>query len=935
MKKITSLLIAMTAAGGGVNASLTAPCTLIIDSPEEFAEWTVIDENDNAPHDFEYLNGCAYYTQSTSYSDNANDWLISPAIELTAGEAYNITFSVQNLSTYSWNKQKFTIMAGTEPTAAMATTLYTETSLAKTSYKVDRGGTFSPNETGTYYFGLHLTSEGYNGDFAVYGLTIEKIVIHPGAISNLSIAAGENGAMEAILTWTWPTKNDQGGDVVTITGANIYRGTSSYFTTDESTLVGTLDDSNATPGGEGRYVDTTVPSSGKYYYKVIPFNAEGASTSSTSAVQSAYIGMASSVGLPTNVTASAVEGNVKQIALTWDAPTATEGYFNPDDVAYKITRSKDKATAETLETAWTGTQPYIDEIDGLGSYVYTVYSVFNGSTAYSGTQSNAVITGGTATLPYENSFNTSNDLALWTLFHGTDADRDWSVSSSALNYWGGTTADAWAVTPLFTLEAGKAYKVTFTARVNKTTSPKNLAVCVGTQASAEAMTTEIFSETISSSSATTKTTTFSIETSGDYCFGFHCFGPSDYNDLYVDDLKIEATETAPLGVSEAKAEAAPEGAPEVVLSWTNPTKTNAGTDLTAIDRVVISSGSTEVKVIENAVPGAEETETLPVDAAGEYSFAITAYLNDNASETVEVTSGWVGADTPKAPESVTVAFDENGARIIEFTPVSEGIHGGYVDLASLLYEIKRNDVVLISEQAESPYVDSEEITELGRYTYAVAARSGETLSDFTAADPVTLGDALDLPYTPDFNTPDDFDLWTLNGWEFSKTYPQSDKYTINTGKENIYLFTPPLNMKKGTCQISFKATCYNANHTTRLSIRLATSDDAEQIETTTQIATCDVSSVSYPDESTYSFDVPETGNYYIAIADIQENTWGTYIQSFKVEQTLVSTGIDAVEGSGAEADVRFFDLQGRAVAHPRSGQLLIKSVNGHASKIRF
>lgn len=601
MKKIVLFLSLTAFVSGALAAAETVPCTLTIDSQEAFDQWTSIDANgDGEPYKFVYSDtkGCALYTENKS--KQANEWIISPAVALEAGVTYSVTFSVQNLSTYPSDTQSFKFCAGQSPEVAAMTEFQSFSGEKKTTWPVDRTGEFTPTESGHYNFGINLVSSSYQGNFGVFSLKVAKAAIKPGAVTGLTITAAPEGELAATLTWTWPSASSAGGVLNSITGAKIYRGTSSYSTT----LIQTLE-TDATPGTEGSFTDTSVPSSGKYYYKVVPFNADGESPSTASTMLSPYIGMATGVSI-SNVTATAVEGSETSVSLTWDGPTATgEGYFNPESVAYKITRSKDGATAETIADNWQGELPYIDStINGLGSYIYKVYTIFNGSTSFSSYQSNNVVTGGALTLPYSNNFSSSSSADLFTFFHGEGATRDWSRSSSkyALMYWG-SPADAWAVTPQFALEAGKAYQVSFTTRVSTASSPKNLAVAIGTAAEAEALTDVIFNETVSSATSTLKQAVFSVGTTGYYCIGFHCFGPSDSNDIYVDDLTVEEIETAPLSVSDATAEAAANGELKAIVSWTNPSKTNAGGDLTAIDRVVVSLDGTEVATVSDVEPG--------------------------------------------------------------------------------------------------------------------------------------------------------------------------------------------------------------------------------------------------------------------------------------------------------------------------------------------
>lgn len=925
MKKIALLFTVTALAGGSLAAVEQVPCSISINSQEAFDEWVSIDaNNDGTPYEFVFSEnkGCALYTQNKSGA--ANDWMISPAVTLEAGVSYTVTFSVQNLSTYSSDKQDFNLCAGAAPEAAAMTKFTSFTGETKTSWPVDRSGEFTPSVSGDYYFGLNLTSKSYNGDFGVFGLTVAKAPVIPGTVTDLKVEAAPKGAQEAILTWTWPETSKAGGKLSSITGAKIYRGAGAYSTTVIETL-----EVDATPGSEGRFVDTSVPSSGSYYYKILVFNEDGEGNASTT-VKSPFIGMATSVTI-TNAVAAPVAGDDSSVALTWNGPTAGEGYFDPAEVAYKITRSKDGATAVTLEESWQGELPYVDPtIDGLGSYVYTIYTIFGGTTAWSGVKSNAVITGGSLAIPYSNDFTSAQSVALFTIFHGPDGARDWSVSSYALNYWGGTTADAWAVTPKFKLEAGKAYKVSFTARVSKSSSPKNLAVTVGAEPTAEAQSNVIFTETIASGIATAKEALFSVPSAGDYCVGFHCFGASDSNDLYVDDLTIEEVATAPLAVADAKAEAAAQGELKVAVSWVNPSATTAGGELTVVDKVVVTIDGTEVAADNNVEGGSASSVLIDVETPGVYTYAITAYMGNNASETVEVTSGWVGFDIPEAPGSVTVTVGDHGERVVEFAAVTEGVHGGYVDVDNLRYEVSRNGLVLTSDQTVSPYVDSDEITELGVYTYSVAAINGNETGAAASAAPMTLGDALPLTYEPAFDSADSFVLWTLNGWKYDKT--SNGEPALKNGSNNSCMSTPPLKMQKGVCRVTIKGASYNSRYAEDLQVYLAATAGAALPEAdAVKVGDAQFDS-PWSAEHSFEYEVPADGAYYITLSQ-EKSAMFFYLTSLKVEQVSVdpTLGIDEV-AAGSGDDAVYYDLYGRRVARPAAGSVVIVSRNGKTTK---
>lgn len=338
--KRTSFLIGTLCLWSGVAMATEPPCTLTVTADNLDTEWKVVNTNGDA-YLFEWnaSEEAAVYTENKSGA--ANDWIISPAVTLEAGHSYKVVASVRNLSTFASDKQDFTVYGGTEQDVpAMTNKIFAVTSFTKTSWFVDKDGTFSPAESGEYYIGLNLTSKSYQGNFGFKSFTITEIISHPGSVSGLTVTPGAEGALEATLTWTWPDKTDLGGVLSTISGAYIYRGTSSSFTANESSLIGTIE-TDAVPGTQGTYTDTSIPSSGKYYYRVVPFNENGASTATASAVQSPYIGVATSCSNVTNVTATAVPDSETAVIITWNAPTASEGYFNPDLATYTITRYKD------------------------------------------------------------------------------------------------------------------------------------------------------------------------------------------------------------------------------------------------------------------------------------------------------------------------------------------------------------------------------------------------------------------------------------------------------------------------------------------------------------------------------------------------------------------------------------------------------------------
>lgn len=931
MRKVFTLLTCVAISVSAWSAA-APPVTFAIDSQEAFNQWVQVNANDD-DYEFSYdASGYALYNQSTSKV--ANDWLISPAVSLTAGKSYKLTWSVQNLTRYSGDKQDFDVYAATAPdVASMTSKVFSVTGFTKTSWPVEKTGNFAAPTSGDYYFGLHLISKAYQGDFAVVSLKVEEIASHPGAVSNLTVTAAPKGELKAELSWNWPDKSDLGGTQFSITGAKIYRGTTSSFSVSESSLVKTVD-VDATPGAAYSTDDTTIEKAGKYYYKVVPFNESGASTEAPVSAASPYIGVAQSISGVKNLKAALPEGSDSQILLTWDAPTASDGgYFDPAAVKYKITRTKDGAsTAVTVAEEWSGTQPFVDSnLEGLGSYVYSVYTIYNGSTSFSSVKSNAVVAGGAMSLPYSNAFSAANSAELFSFFHGPQSTRDWNLSTSkkALYYYGEGTADAWAVLPMFNLEAGKTYKLDFRAWVQKTTSPKNLAIAFGTEATAEGLTNEIYTAKVENMYGGAQEVYFSVPATGNYFIGLHCFGATDYNDIYVSDINLAETATAPLPVTEAKAEAAANGELKANLSWINPGKNTAGAPMPVVDKVEIKRGNEVVATLTTLEGGNAGSYEAAVPEPGIYKFTLTVYLGDIASQPVEITSPWIGYDTPKAPESVTVAVEAD-SREVSFTPVAEGIHGGYINTAALTYIISRNDVTLSTEVKSSPFVDDEQDLPLARYVYSVAAVNGDFTGEATSAEAVTIGDAIALPYEPSFDSKDAFDLWTLNKWSYNTS---SKKLTVSSG--DSWAFTPPLDIKAGKCDVTFRATCYSSNrYPENMTIYLVKAPEQPIAADAQKIGEYKITSVSFPDAVSTEFNVAESGKYYLAFGNPTiAMTLG--LTELKVKQTYIdpTVGIDNVEISNEKA--RYFNLQGIEIAEPTPGEIVIVRRGSKATREIF
>ena len=475
MKKITSVLFLFYCFSVGW-AQTVPPCTLEITDAETFArDWTVIDVNSNvSANTWAYNDGNAMYTQDKSNA--ADDWLIAPAVTLEAGKAYKVSAYVKHSSTFGSDKQKIELKIGTAPTVEGLTTRLVYDESFQSRLFVEKSGTFSPAESGVFYVGLRCYSGSYMGDLYFQKIVIEEAPVYPVQITDLSIVAGERGAMSATLSWTWPSSDHLGGALSNLLGAKIYRGTD---------LVATLD--TATVGGKAGWIDSSIETAGNYTYKVVAYNTFGDAPGSATTVTSPWIGNDTPMAV-TDLVASAEDATV---SLSFTPPTVGKngGYIDTKALTYEIGRTP----GGVLSESFSGPFPYIDEVPELGSYVYTVVAMFDGKASVS-VASNKVVAGGARELPYSESFDTESSLDLFTILSANGDNSTWKYESSKkmVQYWGGSDADEWLITPKLNLVVGKNYKLLFKTGLENAASEesyKDLSVTIGRAATAEAQST--------------------------------------------------------------------------------------------------------------------------------------------------------------------------------------------------------------------------------------------------------------------------------------------------------------------------------------------------------------------------------------------------------------------------------------------------------------
>ena len=365
---IATFLALGNVAVNGQETIATPPYTQDFYASADFNTMTIVDANEDgntwtyASYDPVTYSPAARYTGSASTS--ANDWMISPALELKAGYVYNFSFNAIGVTGYTNNLD---VMIGTAATASAMTTKVMDQIVLTERAKNKYATTISVATDGVYYIGFQVTAEANQG--AIY---IDDITVAEGIIANAPAAATALTATAAVqeakavmnISFTTPTTTNAGNALTAITGVKIYRGT---------TLIGEL--GAQTPGEIVNFTDKT-PAIGNNAYKVVCVNEAGEGSSATLNATLSYSVAAS----PVNVVLTTTEAGQ---TITWDAVTtaaSTNGVFIAENVTYTVTRSDKVEIAKGVKEC-TVTDTYAKDGEGQDLIYYNVVAVNEGGSS--------------------------------------------------------------------------------------------------------------------------------------------------------------------------------------------------------------------------------------------------------------------------------------------------------------------------------------------------------------------------------------------------------------------------------------------------------------------------------------------------------------------------------------------------------------------------
>lgn len=267
------------------------------------------------------------------------------------------------------------------------------------------------------------------------------------------------------------------------------------------------------------------------------------------------------------------------------------------------------------------------------------------------------------------------------------------------------------------------------------------------------------------------------------------------------------------------------------------------------------------KVAEgSAAYGAPVTANVTVTTDGKHSFSVSAKNNEGEGKKARLAL-WIGPDVPKAPANIKVDFDEsNNKFIVTWDAVTEGVNGGYVNPADILYNVTQmpvNEIVAenISSNTATVVYEPQGIESV---SFTITAKQGELVSDAGVSAP-TLTGYMTLPY--DLSQIERYHLldnWTIIDVNDDKNSWQEDSYNgiyYNYSSANgadDWALTPPIKAFKG-CKYKVHAafSCQMTSCPEKIEVKMGYAPTADAMQTELLAATV----IDQTDPMSFDFDV--------------------------------------------------------------------------------
>ena len=371
-----------------------------------FDLFTVVDDNrDNVSWFYDREMGCATYEYSEEM--DADDWLVTPPLEMDAEQLYSLTFLVAAGDDCFKERMKVAMGTGYQPKELNQVLMEPFVIDWAEDYE-KMTVNFVPQESGANFIGFQACSDANN-----YMINLDEVMVKhvasvyaPSAVTGLKVTPGALGALTAVVECVLPQTDIRGERLSVLEKVELYC---------DGKLV--AEEANVAGGKRYTFPQLSFERRGMHKFAVVASNSRGAGIKEEI---SCYVGDDDPDYVPNLKARVDEKGNV---TLTWDVPTVGRngGYVNPDGIKYTVMECDKTKRGTVTGTSYTATVDMTISPQELLWYdVKAVSSRGSGLRTYSDT----LFVGVPYELPFEESF-----------YHGSYQQNPWNAVGDGVAEW--------------------------------------------------------------------------------------------------------------------------------------------------------------------------------------------------------------------------------------------------------------------------------------------------------------------------------------------------------------------------------------------------------------------------------------------------------------------------------------------------------------------
>ena len=360
----------------------------------------------------------------------------------------------------------------------------------------------------------------------------DKVVAKGAPAASTDLAADfANGKLTGKINFTAPEKT-YGGQ--TLTGDLTYK----------ILVDGVENMEGSTQAGKATTAEVTT-TQGLHDFAVIVINAEG--DGDKAEIKNIYVGH----DTPKQVqNVKLVQGDATdKLTLTWDAATEGmhNGYVDPTEVKYQVRKMP---SGEIVDNAGTSPYTYTVTQEKAEKCFFDVTPYINEEHKGLPTASNKIMIGKPFEVPYTATFDTNDEVFLFTIEHIGDGNAywDWDYDYKFMKIYSSTAPkNDWLFTPFIAVEEGSIYKLSFDVR---TIGTEKYEVKYGLAPEAAAMTEQLVEDTeVDTDQFATRSVEFTANKTAAIYIGFHAntTNVEKAMNFYLDNIRLEKVGTTAIG----------------------------------------------------------------------------------------------------------------------------------------------------------------------------------------------------------------------------------------------------------------------------------------------------------------------------------------------------------------------------------------------------